>query len=211
MDRKDFFSDGWKQILGDLSRTPVGSIIDRQFQSVSNILSPEWMEYHDFDDHTADPRISPENFPRPPGAVFDNNEFQKKCTSCGDCIVACPHGVLFTVPGIYGPVLDPNLNACRLCPEYPCIHSCETKALKKLRKNHLPWFGRAELKEGLCKNLPGRIDPEKICKACTMGCPVEEAVVLSESSLPEFADHCTGCGMCALVCPESAIRINLEE
>jgi len=215
MDRKDFFSEGWKQILGDISRTPIGSAIDRQLQGISNLLSPEWMQYQDFgapmDPNSIEKRIHSDNLPRPPGALQDVDQFLNKCTSCGDCIVACPHGVLFTVPGIYGPVFDPNLKACRLCPEFPCIQSCEPKALKKLRKNHLPWFGRACLLSEECRNHPDKKEDEEICSICIKGCPVEEAILLSEDSLPEFADHCTGCGMCALVCPESAIEIDLSE
>jgi ferredoxin-type protein NapG len=214
MDRKDFFSDGWKQILGDIAKTPIGGAIDRQLQGISNLLSPEWLEFQNFGDplseNSIDGRRSADNLPRPPGAIIDPQEFVKKCNSCGDCIVACPHGILFKVPGIYGPVFDPNLNACRLCPEYPCIQSCETGALKKLKKNHLPWFGHAVLISEQCENYTKK-RKEDACDFCLKACSVERAIVFSRSSLPEFAEHCTGCGMCKLVCPNSAIKIDLVD
>jgi len=214
MDRKDFFSEGIKDVIREISQTPVGSIIDRQLQSISNILAPDWLDQSGFASEAAHPTIQ-ENLPRPPGAVQNPDLFNEKCTVCGACVVACPHGTLFQIPDVRGPVLDPNLRACRLCHDYPCIASCETGALKKLKKNHLPWFGNAFVNDEKCHNHAAKRQQNNakgtpFCKICQMGCPVKGTISFSGKKFPVFGDTCTGCGMCALVCPADAIEIDLS-
>lgn len=214
MDRKDFFTDGIKDVIRDIAKTPVGSIIDRQLQGISNLLAPDWLDMSGMEGEERIPSVQ-ENLPRPPGAVQNPDLFDKNCTVCGNCIVACPHETLFQIPGIRGPVLDPNIRACRLCHDYPCINSCETGALKKLKKNHLPWFGTAFVSEEKCHNHPhirqrNNAKGQPYCKICQMGCPVKGTVSFSRKKFPVFSDTCTGCGMCSLVCPADAIEIDLS-
>jgi ferredoxin-type protein NapG len=138
----------------------------------------------------------PYGLPRPPGAVSD---FQKKCTQCGDCIIACPYGALFHTST--GPVLDPNLEACRLCEDYPCIESCDDGALLPLKKNTLPGFGVAVIDENACLNGPGK----KQCKLCVDSCPVDGLTNL-KGKMPDV-EFCVGCGICISECPTGAIVV----
>ena len=50
------------------------------------------------------------------------------------------------------PLINPNLKACLLCEDYPCINSCKTGALIKLNKKEIPSFGKARLFEEFCLN-----------------------------------------------------------
>lgn len=194
-------------------KTPVGSAIDKQLLAFSNLLSPE---------HFTPPApVPPADAPpprklaRPPGALKDPKKFNKACTKCGDCIVACPYGVLFQMGPASGPLLDPNLNACRLCPDMPCIDSCETGALKKLRKKQNPRLGVAVVSESLCRNHESRkprLAPgqkSQTCKICVRECPVKGAISLGKDRLPDIAKSCTGCGQCVHVCPNHAIRVDV--
>lgn len=145
---------------------------------------------------------------RPPGSVRDPERFKQICTDCGDCIVACPYGAILRAPGIYGPVMDPNLVACALCEDYPCIEACDEKALLPIPEDFLPKFGHAMLDPQLCRNVQtesGRTkkkatektsgksaalsktsaasttktsSQKKTCTACVDACPIPDAVAL---------------------------------
>ena len=83
----------------------------------------------------------------------------------------------------------------------------DVNELKKLLDDALPKFGQAELIDGKCLN--GTEAPEK-CDDCVKSCPIEDAVTIENGGLPQFQDHCTGCGLCAAACPvHTAIQIVL--
>jgi ferredoxin len=209
MERKDFFTRGILSLFGELLDTPIGGMIDRRLEGFSNLLAPEWISSGAFYRASQSVRICATP-PRPPGAV-DPDLFDSICSDCGDCIRACPHGTLLRTEDIRGPILDPNINPCRLCSDYPCIRACEPKALKRLSRNTIPWFGSATVQASICINGSdlenGISSTDERCEGCVRACPVPDAIHLAENGEPEFADHCTGCGMCAYVCPVSAIRI----
>lgn len=234
MKRKDFFKDGLKELTGELLGTPFGKIIDNQLHGIANLLSPEWMEDSpllDGDGGAVTP-VDPESLPdrlkpqepeecyaRPPGAIEDPGFFEKKCTRCNDCIMACPHGILFNLGPYSGPLLDPNRYPCKLCEGYPCIKSCETGALLPIPDDAIPKFGQAVLIEARCLNTPEN-RAEKVaknkrapyCRECVKICPVEEAISLEQrSKMPIFEEYCSGCGLCVKACPSvpSAIRIEI--
>lgn len=150
-------------------------------------------------------------YPRPPGSVRDPDRFKQLCTDCGDCIVGCPYGAIIRVPTEYGPVMDPNLSACMLCEDYPCIQSCDEKALLPLPNHVLPKFGRAILEPQLCLNMNhSKTKSSEVCRLCVDDCPVEDAIALLSGavSIPSItADHCTGCGICVDSCPTGALHI----
>jgi ferredoxin len=234
MQRKDFFKDGIKELGKELMGTPVGGIIDRQLTAFSNLLSPEWLEDkhrekqkresgkvdEDADMHSAEhghhsvngPAIK---MPRPPGAIPDRIKFQKACTQCNDCIMACPHGAIISIGPFSGPVLDTNLFPCYLCEDYPCISSCEPGALLTLPENTIPKMGQARLVESHCLNFGHFPAPKgekhSQCKVCKTVCPVTQVVTFdSKTKLPKFADHCAGCGLCVKACPAVPLAIRVD-
>jgi len=211
MKRNEFFKKGIPSILNDFLDTPIGNILDTQLQKFSNLLAPEWLSP---EETTRSAIRMKSSYPRPPGAI-EERLFRRACTECNDCMIACPHGTLFRINGLFGPVLDPNLNACRLCEEYPCIGACETGALKKLPKRALPQFGSAFVDPALCRNAQesenGNSGDEGMCELCKNGCPVDGVVDFTEEMIPSITKWCTGCGICSMVCPASAIEIRWEE
>ena len=206
MDRKNFFTGGWKEVVQDVLHTPVGKALDRQLEGLANLLAPQGLEEM-LRMHEEAPRER--NYYRPPGATEDEDAFDKACTRCGDCIKACPAGTLFTLDPESGPLLDPETVACRLCTDYPCIQACETGALSPLPKGVLPGFGHAKLREDICVNET-RPDAPKPCDKCEQICLVPEAVSFDEWNLPVFAEHCTGCGLCVEACPTFPPAIQIE-
>ncbi len=227
MQRKDFFKNGIKDISKEILKSPLGSIVDHQLTALANLLSPEWLPDKvqqvpidpDEDPMKALARNAPGpviRMPRPPGALPKRAEFQKKCTQCNDCILACPHGAIISVGPFSGPVMDPNLFPCHLCEDYPCIKACETGALLPLPEDTIPKMGQAVLMEGHCRNYnrfsgkESAAEKKTACKECVTACPVPKAVKLNtKTKLPEFADHCAGCGLCVKACPAVPLALRV--
>ena len=71
----------------------------------------------------------------------------------------------------------------------------------------MPLKGRIEVNELYCK----------ACRLCIEGCP-SNVIGLSNDRLTAkgyhpaelIADGCTGCGICAIICPEAAITVYRE-
>lgn len=239
MKRKEFFTDGWKQIGRDLWNSPVGDAIGDRMQRMANLLAPQGLDHYveRYLERTADagsPASSgdpnalhslPDEFPRPPGALPDPAAFDEHCTHCGDCVIACPHGTIFTLGGVgpdgrgSGPLVDPNSVACRLCPDMPCIGACATGALQALPKNSLPKFGQAMPVLGACLNetpAPGRGSKKsggkqtQTCRECKKACPVPDVIQIKQNQAPRFADYCTGCGQCVPACPAEPAAIEIS-
>lgn len=224
MDRKDFFGKGLKELAGNILKSPVGKVVDQQLGGLANLLSPQWLEGKLGSDEGAKnkPPKTVQNslaFPRPPGALTDPEAFEKACTRCNDCLMACPHGSLFTLGPYSGPMINPNVAACYLCEDYPCIKSCEAGALLPLDPDTLPSFGEPVFYENRCINHP-EVREEKMarakkkrmpyCTACVSSCPVEDAIAWDEKKMPEFYDYCTGCGVCTKVCPVIPKAIEID-
>jgi len=143
---------------------------------------------------------------RPPGALPER-EFRQKCTKCNDCIAACPAWAIRKYgdhePGKGYPLLEPNATACAMCDDpLPCIASCETGALVDT-----PRIG---IRLGLAKLVPGRcvVPMGEECDFCVTHCPIPELAIQMTEAGPEILEAgCTGCGMCAVMCPEDALEI----
>lgn len=140
---------------------------------------------------------------RPPGAV-EEAAFLAKCTRCGDCAPACPHDAITfvhpRVPGAAGtPIIDPAIEACRMCPDMPCAAACGPAVL---RPDLSVKMGTAQIQTFSCLNTLGGF-----CSVCVERCPVPGAIRLDGRRVVVDADACTGCGICAYACPAPGTAI----
>ncbi len=133
---------------------------------------------------------------RPPGAV-EEKLFLERCTSCGECVQACPHDVIVNAPSRFRaaagtPMLNFSQNACVMCEDFPCIASCQDDALL--------WDWPKKIADAVVQNHDCIAD-HSFCSVCMERCPVENAIVMEGLKPKIMQDLCTGCGVCHLVCP----------
>lgn len=139
---------------------------------------------------------------RPPWAVAEK-EFTGRCTTCGDCVRACPNHIL--IAGGRGlPEIDFSRGECGFCGE--CADACKTEALSRKAYKTLPWVYHAVIDDEACLTSRG-----VVCASC------REACAASAIRLPPRAgmaarpilniDACTGCGACVAPCPVNAIHV----
>lgn len=137
---------------------------------------------------------------RPPGAVSEA-EFTKLCTSCDDCIKACPEDVLFRADAPFGdkvgtPTFDPKRKACFLCADLHCIVACETGALVKPAHISELAMGKARIDFSLCLAQKG-----DECQYCLDFCPLTGTAIVKLGETPFIkAAECVGCGLCEYYC-----------
>lgn len=144
---------------------------------------------------------------RPPGALPEA-AFLLACNRCGQCGTVCPQGAIrFLKPeagaAVGTPYIDPYSAACHLCLE--CTRTCDTGALQRLTDKEQVRIGRAVVNTETCWAHRGQI-----CDLCCAQCPFPGVAIKLENGRPVVADQaCTGCGICAYVCPSapSSIRI----
>ncbi len=126
-----------------------------------------------------------------------------QCTSCGDCIAACPEAIL--VADQHGrPFVDFNRDGCTFCGA--CAEACDHGVFAEIDGS--PWSHRADITDACL--LKSNIS----CQLCQDSCP-ESALRFDLSVRPLGAmrlnrDACTGCGACVSVCPADAIEITNE-
>lgn len=143
---------------------------------------------------------------RPPGATPEEI-LSAKCTSCGDCVVACQFEAIRLLDQRAGkyqgtPAVIPRIQPCLYCDDFPCVSACKEGALTK----EFLKMGVAKIDTKRCFNYNGGW-----CDSCFQKCPFSGKAIRFETGLtlkinPEF---CTGCGICENACPAAppAIRI----
>lgn len=144
---------------------------------------------------------------RPPGALPEKR-FLDVCTRCTDCREACPYDAIRRLGPEFAersqtPAIIPLDAPCYLCEDMPCIAACKPKALMPVERCAVD-MGVAIIDAGACYVAKGQP-----CDYCVVRCPIgRDAILLDDDNLPSVReDGCTGCGVCAYLCPGSAIFI----
>ena len=144
---------------------------------------------------------------RPPGSA-DETRFCGLCIRCGNCIRACPAGIIEPdsesdgIAGFLSPVLrfrdDYCREDCRRCTEV-----CPSGAIGRIALEDKPTsrIGVAVVDASICV-----LADDKECDKCARICPYEAIkIVWSEEeyiALPQVdREKCPGCGACEVVCP----------
>ncbi len=138
---------------------------------------------------------------RPPWAL-DLEEFFKKCSSCQQCLEACPEGIL-SIDGFGYPLVDFRQGECTFCGK--CEESCPEGALLNVGQG--PWHHKAHIAEG-CLNSQGTL-----CRTCGEECGAGAiSYPLQDNGFGRpllDRQRCTGCGACLPVCPVLAITMTM--
>jgi len=144
---------------------------------------------------------------RPPGARREP-EFLGLCVRCGNCIRACPTGIIKPDLGGHGlmSLMSPALSFAEgYCREdcVACTGVCPTDALRPLAIGEKPKIriGLPEVDINICL-----LGADRECSECRRWCPYGAIrYVFSESEyclVPQIdATKCNGCGACEMACP----------
>lgn len=137
---------------------------------------------------------------RPPWAIPEA-EFVLSCTRCDACAKACPQAIVVRGDGGF-PELSFASNGCTFCGQ--CVDACTTGALARLPGQDA-WTLRVEIGDKCLayRNVECRVCGENCDTAAIRFRPVLGGV----SSPIVDLDACTGCGVCASICPGQAIRV----
>jgi len=145
---------------------------------------------------------------RPPGALPDNDAFRTACTRCTDCIEACPYQSIRRLGPEWGadagtPAIIPAESPCYLCDGLPCTVACGPGALRPTARRDVT-MGLARIRYDACYQAQGQP-----CDYCVARCPLKgEAIRFDGGRRPVVSEeNCTGCGVCAYLCPPNAIDI----
>jgi len=149
---------------------------------------------------------------RPPGAIAEWN-FPGACIRCGNCVRACPVGIIGAdlgqhgMAGLLAPVLRFEQDYCHEdCTR--CMDLCSSGALRQLS---------AEAKRGTPIGYP-RVDMGRCllgddheCARCRNSCPFEAITLVfspTDYALTPRIDpaKCSGCGACEVACPTSPAK-----
>ncbi|RME34750.1 MAG: ferredoxin-type protein NapF [Gammaproteobacteria bacterium] len=138
---------------------------------------------------------------RPPWAVPEEG-FTDRCSRCGDCLTACPEGILRKGDGGF-PEVDFGRGECTFCGD--CLAACETGALAQRTP---PWTAKAGIGQA-CLALHG-VD----CQICQEQCETRAITftpVAGSVPRPRLdPGRCTGCGACVAPCPVTAIEVRAK-
>ncbi|WP_374511800.1 ferredoxin-type protein NapF [Niveibacterium sp.] len=131
----------------------------------------------------------------------DAQAFLQRCTRCGDCVRACPTGLL--EPDVDGyPSPQFARAACSLCGD--CATACAPRALD--RSDGRVAFAHVAQIEAGCLALQG-IE----CRVCGEACETSAITFrpqLRAVAQPAIdASRCSGCGACVAICPSHAVAL----
>ena len=139
--------------------------------------------------------------PRPPWSLRPDSAFTEHCTRCGDCVRACPRGVLGAGDGGF-PQISFAAAGCSLCGD--CATACPTHAIDRAA-SPIAFVWRVQI-DARCLNRRG-----VECRVCGDACEARALRFVPArggiAQLQVDTAACTGCGDCVAVCPVSAIAL----
>ena len=160
---------------------------------------------------------------RPPTA--DPARINALCARCGNCMKACPYGLIHPDMGSTGidGLLSPVIRLRSLDPEQEqfcsqscsaCTQVCPTGALRPLaatlkEKGLFPPIGIAVVRKDLCVAWAENKD----CATCDEYCPYQAVKLVKHGDVncPVVdVDKCRGCGACESNCPAEPIAITVK-
>lgn len=139
---------------------------------------------------------------RPPGAMAEPR-FQDTCTGCGDCVTACPAGIIAMSSGL--PEVNFSHEGCEFCGA--CADACRPGAILPATEEQPgdSWRHGIQIGEA-CLSAAG-----VVCRVCGERCEagaIRFRLAVGGRSAPELdTDLCTGCGACVGPCPADAISV----
>lgn len=146
-------------------------------------------------------------FLRPPGAVAEE-DLVARCTTCGDCVVACEYEAIRLLDHTAGrlqgtPAVIPREQPCRYCAAFPCIDACTEGALTHENLK----MGTAVVRHEHCLMQHGAW-----CDQCIQKCPLGDRAIRFAAGFRLVVNEevCTGCGICEYVCPTTPPAIHVR-
>lgn len=144
---------------------------------------------------------------RPPGAV-DESRLAGMCSRCGNCVRACPAGIIRPETQMTLNLLTPIVEFAQdYCREncVRCTEVCPTGALRRLTfaDKRAAKIGLARVDLDLCW-----LTFDRECNICGRACPYEAITFEwneeTYTRVPRIDPRrCNGCGACEVACPAS--------
>lgn len=145
-------------------------------------------------------RAAPAAVPRPPWALRPDADFTARCTRCGDCVRACPLGLLSAGDGGF-PEIAFTRQGCTLCGD--CRRACPSAALDPAASEA---FAARVAVAAHCLAERG-----VECRVCADACDTRALRFRPQPGglwrLQVDLGACSGCGACVAPCPVGAITL----
>ena len=157
---------------------------------------------------------------RPPGAA--GQAFNALCARCGNCMRACPYGLIMPdlgtsgIDGLFTPVLafrsrNPQQEAFCFQDCTACTQVCPTGALRPLTvaQKQQTAIGLAHV----CRKKCIAWEKQEYCVVCQEYCPYHAIIEVEQNGVMcpiVDAEKCRGCGACESQCPAEPIAITIS-